>query len=409
MRLKSRRFILFSSRLLAFCSCLAISLSMPAAHAAVTQLIMSDAGGNFQCFYDADSVMVCAPWTWNGSPSGLQEANYIFHCGDVNCGNPGVASGVRGRYDFCWDGTKYLFEAEGCTAANYGTGSARQQYLIQGACNQNHSSPSSPPDVYNSNNGMTSSGSAGFCWCRAIDGYGNVSPWVLRQFDSTDNGFYSSSCLSGAGGCHNACANIITGRSAYADAWAVQTMRNGTLGALRNFTTGAGLQFMPHQASLLACEVPFLQSVQHAAGIGPLQCQRQYASCTSDCILNTTQSVSCGVVVNGANIGIQTCNALKNNTAGCYTWGAADNCSIICNAGYGATDAGTCSKLCSAGFGTLRSSTGLSIPLYDTKNTSPAIHIRSSGGQMCYGSLGAGSSSNALNVRVSGTNYHAIK
>ena len=78
-----------------------------------------------------------------------------------------------------------------------------------------------------------------------------------------------------------------------------------------------------------------------------------------------------------------------------------------CAAGYNLTDAGTCELPCAAGITNLHAG-GLTIPLYKSKLTSPAIHIQHNG-QVCYASLAPGAASNALNINYGGNTYHTIK
>ena len=61
---------------------------------------------------------------------------------------------------------------------------------------------------------------------------------------------------------------------------------------------------------------------------------------------------------------------------------------------------------CDAGVTTLRTSTGLEFPLFDTKPTTPALHIKHNG-TVCYtpmepGNGGAGS----MNIMSGGETYH---
>ena len=134
-----------------------------------------------------------------------------------------------------------------------------------------------------------------------------------------------------------------------------------------------------------------------------------FGICTSDCVYEAIRSVSCGDIDNGAYMGIQSCDAPKDGDADCHTWGPAKDCKITCDNGYLLTDAGTCAKPCSAGFTTLRISSGLIIPLYGTKTTTPAIGVKNAAGQKCYGSLEIGVDANALNVKTgSGANYRTV-
>ena len=83
------------------------------------------------------------------------------------------------------------------------------------------------------------------------------------------------------------------------------------------------------------------------------------------------------------------------------------NCPWECDAGYGRTDAGTCQLLCASGITKLHAG-GLTIPLYKSKLTSPAINIQYNG-QICYASLAPGAASSALNINYGGNTYHSIR
>ena len=83
-----------------------------------------------------------------------------------------------------------------------------------------------------------------------------------------------------------------------------------------------------------------------------------------------------------------------------------NNCeyTTVCNDGYNQSSDGVCSQLCGLGFTTLRTGSGLVIPLYSEKLSSPAIHIGLSGG-MCYGILESGSGE-GINLEYNGQTYH---
>ena len=79
----------------------------------------------------------------------------------------------------------------------------------------------------------------------------------------------------------------------------------------------------------------------------------------------------------------------------------------VCNDGYNQSSDGVCSQLCGLGFTTLRTGSGLVIPLYSEKLSSPAIHIGYNGG-MCYGILESGSG-DGINLEYNGQTYHTGK
>lgn len=65
-------------------------------------------------------------------------------------------------------------------------------------------------------------------------------------------------------------------------------------------------------------------------------------------------------------------------------------------------------ELCGAGISVLKTSNGVSVPLYAEKYTSPALHIRYNG-QVCYANLTQGKSENAINIRYGGVVYHVVE
>ena len=83
-----------------------------------------------------------------------------------------------------------------------------------------------------------------------------------------------------------------------------------------------------------------------------------------------------------------------------------NNCeyTTVCNDGYNQSSDGVCSQLCGPGFTTLRTGSGLVIPLYSEKLSSPAIHIGYNGG-MCYGILESGTG-DGINLEYNGQTYH---
>ena len=62
---------------------------------------------------------------------------------------------------------------------------------------------------------------------------------------------------------------------------------------------------------------------------------------------------------------------------------------------------------CASGITVLRTSSGVSVPLWGDKQTSPAIHVRYND-ITCYGNLESGQSANAINLKYNGTVYHTI-
>lgn len=65
-------------------------------------------------------------------------------------------------------------------------------------------------------------------------------------------------------------------------------------------------------------------------------------------------------------------------------------------------------SLCGAGISRLRVSSGVSVPLYSDKVTTPSLNIRYNG-KMCYADLEQGRASNAVNVKHNGLIYHTVE
>ena len=119
----------------------------------------------------------------------------------------------------------------------------------------------------------------------------------------------------------------------------------------------------------------------------------------------------------GGNIGQSGCYAIcstqsitgGNRVPVSSTVYYGNNCeyTTVCNDGYNQSSDGVCSQLCGLGFTTLRTGSGLVIPLYSEKLSSPAIHIGYNGG-MCYGILESGSG-DGINLEYGGQTYHTGK
>ena len=83
-------------------------------------------------------------------------------------------------------------------------------------------------------------------------------------------------------------------------------------------------------------------------------------------------------------------------------------CAILCSNGLEYTDVGTCAALCPSEHHTLKTSTGLSFPLYATKQITPSINIQM-GDDICYVNLVNGRASDAINVQYDNKIYHTVK
>ncbi len=61
---------------------------------------------------------------------------------------------------------------------------------------------------------------------------------------------------------------------------------------------------------------------------------------------------------------------------------------------------------CKGGITKLKTGTGKSYNIYDTKETKPALAFKTSSGQVCYSKLASGKSSGDVNIFYNGAYYH---
>ncbi len=89
--------------------------------------------------------------------------------------------------------------------------------------------------------------------------------------------------------------------------------------------------------------------------------------------------------------------------------GSADVAACACNAGFAFNSAGNCGALCGSGVTKLQTSSGLSVPLFAAKTTSPSIFVSNRADAMCYADLVTGAASGAINVNYNGAVYHTVQ
>ncbi len=86
----------------------------------------------------------------------------------------------------------------------------------------------------------------------------------------------------------------------------------------------------------------------------------------------------------------------------------ANDCPWACADGWRISSDGTvCDKLCTLGFTTLNTSTGVTVPLYAEKRTTPSINIGDVNGA-CHADLAPGRATGAINIMYNGEIYHTI-
>ena len=93
-----------------------------------------------------------------------------------------------------------------------------------------------------------------------------------------------------------------------------------------------------------------------------------------------------------------------------YT-GTPDNMIALrmCGAGQEMNYLGNCANLCAAsGVNYLRSDTGVTVPVYASKITTPSLNIKATGARACYVNLLPESSTGAINVKYNDAFYHTV-
>lgn len=91
-----------------------------------------------------------------------------------------------------------------------------------------------------------------------------------------------------------------------------------------------------------------------------------------------------------------------------YTGGAESNdCPWQCADGYLLRSNGECAQLCTGGFTTIRTSTGIIVPLFANKNTTPSINLQRNG-ITCYGDLVEGTTTGEIHIKYNGITYHSV-
>ncbi len=85
-----------------------------------------------------------------------------------------------------------------------------------------------------------------------------------------------------------------------------------------------------------------------------------------------------------------------------------NNCTWRCADDYKINEDGTaCDKLCTLGFTKLNTSTGISVPLFADKRTTPSINIGDVNGA-CHADLAPGRATGAINIMYNGAVYHTV-
>lgn len=95
---------------------------------------------------------------------------------------------------------------------------------------------------------------------------------------------------------------------------------------------------------------------------------------------------------------------------GTYSTGGAIECITCtktpCDSTTGESTSDT-DTVCDLGISKIKTSSGIEIPLYASKITSPAIHVKYNGG-ICYAKLAEGHQANTINLKYNNKTYHAV-
>ncbi len=100
------------------------------------------------------------------------------------------------------------------------------------------------------------------------------------------------------------------------------------------------------------------------------------------------------------------CKGRPDNSGYTSNASSVSGCLWECNDGYNLTSDNQCGQFCTSGITHIHLGNGLTVPLYSSARTSPAINVKWKD-SICYGSLATGQSSGALNVKVGSAIYHA--
>lgn len=79
-----------------------------------------------------------------------------------------------------------------------------------------------------------------------------------------------------------------------------------------------------------------------------------------------------------------------------------------CNNGYNLTSANNCAQLCTVGIQHIKTGGGISIPLYASPQSAPALNVKNNTG-ICYGTLSSGNAAGTINIRLGDQVYHAVE
>lgn len=146
-------------------------------------------------------------------------------------------------------------------------------------------------------------------------------------------------------------------------------------------------------------------------------CNNGYLANGSSCTSYTTGD--CPTNYQDLSINVNTITKLSNGVCNTgyskYTINQQCNnnttdsiCAILCSGGLEYTDVGTCASICPGEHTTLRTSTGLVLPMWSEKQITPSLNVQI-GENVCYVNLVSGQKSDAINIKYDNKIYHAVK
>ncbi len=108
------------------------------------------------------------------------------------------------------------------------------------------------------------------------------------------------------------------------------------------------------------------------------------------------------------NRAVENGHILPNSATVAYPGKCEYNASnTVCDNGYKLTASNVCAPTCTAGITKLRVG-NVSVPLYATRQTTPAIAIRHNNA-VCYGNLATGDARSQININYGGKTYHSTE
>ena len=175
----------------------------------------------------------------------------------------------------------------------------------------------------------------------------------------------------------------------------------------------------PNSLNAVALPSQFEILNSYTLGPAPVVCTNGYSSNRTSCTAYTRGNCPTNyknLNVDTATFATQTNGAcpsadyvLNADMDGCRLDTNGSTCVDFCAGSGQLTGVGTCASLCTAGATTLRTSTGLILPLWSTKQITPSLNVKI-GNDVCYVNLVPGQTNeSAIMLDVGGTAYHTLE